>query len=313
MAELQMKEEKERLEFLRRLAEEGEKKPAERIVETRLTPPPLPPQEIIRPVKEKPSPFAKFFTRFLAFVLIISLAGGIGFSIYWYLFIRKPPPPPPTIILKFCELENKDIPAEEWTKERCESPPPIAIPPPLIKYDLVSDIEISEREEIPLRLLDFLEKDLEKNKIYWLVIKDTQKKEVPNLETFFNVFQAKTPEQFFELLNPEFTLFLYNQEQGKRLGIVAKIKEGQQENLFIKMLLWGETMEKDLNQLFELAGKVAPALKESFGKTNYRGYDIRCQTFTEKDFGSCYAIIQDKFIFSLSLESIKKAIDNIRQ
>ena len=237
---------------------------------------------------------------------------GISFFIYWFFFLRQPPPPPPPIVLKFCEIENQDIPEVEWAKERCVPPPDITIPPSLIAYDFVKDIEIAESQEIPLRLTDLLNQELELNKTYWLVIKDTVKREVPTFENFLNVFQAKTPEGLFLKLEPAFTLFIYNQEQGKRLGMVVKIKEEEKENFRAQVRFWEDTMENDLAQFFALSGKTGPALKENFGRIAFRGSDIRCQTFGENDFGSCYAIVNNNFIFTLSLESAKKAIEGLR-
>jgi len=70
-------------------------------------------------------------------------------------------------------------------------------------------------------------------------------------------------------------------------------------------------METDSASFFAFLGKDKPAFKDYFARTTYRQRVIRCQTFTEEDFGSCYLITDNYFIFTSSLESMKKTIDRL--
>ncbi len=315
MAEIQEREEEERRKFLERIQEERKEVigPREEIEKTFA---PALPVEIFRPLPKKPSPFFKFFMRFLASLAVLSVLAGVSFGIYWFFFERQPPAPPPPIVLKWCENENSDIPENEWSKERCVPPPDITIPLPLISYDYLKDIEIAENQEILPRLSEFLKTDLEKNKIYWIIIKDTIKREVPQLESFLSLFQIETKEGFYEKLDPAFTLFIYPQEKGIRMGFVAKIvkTEGKEEKEELKTMLrfWEDTMENDFKGFFTFLGKDKPAVNDYFSPATYKGNSIRCQTYTLEDFGSCYSIAGDYFIFTSSLESMKKTIERIR-
>ncbi len=222
----------------------------------------------------------------------MAILAAISTFWYWFLFIRKPPLPP--------------------------SPPPqkeiiivpeIAIPESLISVEIIRTFEITKSEETLIYLSQILKEDLGEDQFTRIIIKDLTKKKVPGLKEFLDTFQAKTPEDFYQKLSDEFTLFIYSQKEGNRLGLVTKIetKEGLPEIL----RFWEDIMETDLSNFFAFLGKDKPALKDYFTKTAYHQGVIRCQTFTEEDFEACYLITDNYFIFTSSLESMKKTIDKL--
>ena len=316
LAEIQTREEEERKKFLERIQEERERKgevvkPRE-VFEAPPPAEPTEPVEIFRPLPQRPSWFGRFWTRLLAFLLVLSVLAGVSLLIYWFFFVRQPPLPP----TKWCESEQRDILESEWISERCTPPPvvvpEIPIPPALISVDNILTFEINEPSEINIYLSQALQKTPEtsaQDKITRIIIKDLQKKQVPGLEDFLTLFQAKTPEGFYQKLNKDFNLFIYAQKEGNRLGLITKIED--KTGLIEMLRLWEDTMETDLTKLFAFLGKDKPAVKDYFARTEYRGASIRCQTYTLEDFGSCYSIVGDYFIFTSSLASMKKTIDRV--
>jgi len=223
----------------------------------------------------------------------VVLAGIFTFW-YWFLFIRKapapsaPPAPPPEIIVV----------------------PEITIPESPISVEAIRTIEITKSEEILIHLTQIFKEDLTESQFTRIIIKDLTNKKVLGLKEFFDTFQVKTPEDFYsKLKNDEFNLLIYPQKEGKRLVLITKIetKEGLPEIL----RFWEDTMEMDLASFFTFLGKEKPALKDYFARISYRQKTIRCQTFTEEDFGVCYLIQNDYLIFTTSLESMKKIIDRL--
>ncbi len=162
--------------------------------------------------------------------------------------------------------------------------------------------------------LFILKKDLEKGKFARIIIKDLAEKKVPELKEFLDFCRIKTPEGFYEKLDPVFTLFIYSQEKGKRMGFIVKIVKIEEKEELRTMLraTWEDTMERDFGNFFAFFGKDKPAVNDYFSPIKYSGVDIRCQTYTLEDFGSCYSIAGDYFIFTSSLESMKKTIERIR-
>jgi len=294
LSEIQEREETERKRFLERV--QGKKKkmkeiprPSKEIEEPAV---PFRPTEIFRPLPQKPSLKEKFWARFIIFFVILATLAGISTFWYWFLFIRKPPLPP-------------SAPPEK----EIIIVPEIAIPEALISVEIIRTFEITKSEETLIYLSQILKEDLGEDQFTRIIIKDLTKKKVPGLKEFLDIFQAKTPEDFYQKLSDEFTLFIYSQKEGNRLGLVTKIetKEGLPEIL----RFWEDTMEKDLSSFFAFLGKDKPALKDYFTKTAYHQGVIRCQTFGEEDFEACYLITGSHFIFTSSLESMKKTIDKL--
>ena len=275
-------------------------------------PPPPPPEEIPeipeikespaeiwipKPPPERPKPSLKILIRGIILAFFLILLSGF---LYWFFWVRKPikePFIPP--------VEEVVPPVEEVTKE-----PEIIIPPALIPVETSKTLEISALEEIPQLLSTFLEKTFPENQFTRILIKDTKKNKILGLKDFFAAFEVKTPDNFSEKLNNDFTLFIFSSQGVNRLGFITKIEE--KENLVDLTLSWEPTMEKDTEKLFEVLGKGGPALSSSFKTSSYQEISFRFLTISREDFGICYALFNNYFIFTSSFESIKKTIDLIR-
>ncbi|MDO8435846.1 MAG: hypothetical protein Q7S82_00470, partial [bacterium] len=94
-----------------------------------------------------------------------------------------------------------------------------------------------------------------------------------------------------------------------RLGFIAKIeiKEGLPEML----TAWEKTAEKDTEGLFSVLGKEKPAVFPYFKTAHYKGNVFRYISFSPANFGLCWAIINDRFLFTSSGENMFQLINEL--
>jgi hypothetical protein len=251
---------------------------------------------IPKPLPRRPSPFKKALVRGVILAVLLFI---LSFS-YWFLWVREPAEEviPPT--------EKEIIPPEE-KEEEGEEKPEISIPPSLISISETRISEISQDEEIPGIFNQLMEEELSPGDFTRIVIKNTNENRLSSLEDFSQVFQIEIPEGIFQKLEPDYTLTLYSQEQGKRVALVTKIKE--KEGLGELLKAWEPETEKGIS----ISGQEIPALVSYFKAANYKGVTFRYQTFSEDDLGICYSLFNDYFILTSSGESMLKTIDKLTE
>ncbi|MFQ6083747.1 MAG: type IV pilus assembly protein PilM [Candidatus Aminicenantia bacterium] len=260
------------------------------------------------PVKERlPQPAfigrklnrSKSFTIFVVGLLILTF---IFFGWVVYNYILKPPS------VKIPEVEVPSVVEELMPGEEEEKLlPAIEIPLSFILVEETRILEVQEMVEVPDIFVQVLKEKLEEGINTRVLIRDLKENKFFALREFLESFGVKAPGEFYDKISGEFTLFVHSQEEGKRIGFVAKIKE--KEKLIELLKDWELTMEKDFENLFVLIGKEKPALIPYFKSTDYKGTIIRYQTFSRQDLGICYSLFNDYFVFTSSFESIKKALD----
>jgi hypothetical protein len=251
-----------------------------------------------RPIPKRPSLIEKIFIRVLVLLVLFGFFGLLFTFWYWYFKVREVPAPPPP-------PAQEVIPEEKVIPEK----PEVIIPPSLISVEETETLEISKIEEIPEKVGEILTKEIKEGDLVRILIKNVPENKIISLSEFFEAFQIKTPDNFDQKLGENYTLFLFSQKTGKRLGFVAEIKE--KEGLSDLLKSWEKTMEKDFENLFKLLGKEKPALFSYFRDGKYGEKDFRFQTFTSQDLGICYSIFDNYFLFTSSGESLNKAIDKL--
>jgi hypothetical protein len=115
------------------------------------------------------------------------------------------------------------------------------------------------------------------------------------------------PSEILENLGADFTFCLYNQKEGKRLVLVAKIKE--KEKLESALPNLEKKIEKEGFAFF--GEKMMPIVK-SFRTQVILGEKVRYLTFAKNDLGFCYTLVKDSFIFTTSLGSMTKVLPNLK-
>ncbi|MFH1575650.1 MAG: glycoside hydrolase family 3 N-terminal domain-containing protein [Candidatus Nealsonbacteria bacterium] len=290
LKETQTKEEEARKKFLDKVAamDEGkEEAPA-------LSPlPPTPPAvkevdvpKTAKPLLKKPSTGQKLWIRVVLSLLVLSILALIATFSYWYIVIR---------------VEEPEItaPIEVVPEEK-----QLVIPPSLFY------IENSQTITAPL-FNQAIQEHIEQGLIKRIVIQDTSNNQVLGLKDFFNLFSITTPENFYDKVENDFTLFVYSQEEGNRLGLVVKINDP--EGLADMMTSWEGTMEQDFESFFETLGKTEPALVSYFKDAKYQEESFRFQTFSLQDIGIVYATFDNYFILTTSWQSMEKALDKLKE
>jgi N-acetyl-anhydromuramyl-L-alanine amidase AmpD len=304
---------KKREEFLPE-AEEAEEKPtpleAEEIPEPQPEVPPPPPEippshppnmgppeiveeklkiEKLPPLPKKPSPFQKTIIRLIFIFALILILG-----LFFWLRFKKPPteevlPPPKEGI----------VPPEEIKK------PEIIIPASLIPAIETKNFEVTKKDEIPAIFNQILAEELPEGNFVRIVIKNISENRLVSLEEFSQAFQIETPVEFFQKLEPDYTLAIYSQKQGKRFVLIAKTKEPLTDLLKD----WEEKIKE--KGLF-LSGQKISTLVPYFRDGSWKGVSYRYLTISKKDLGICYALFKEYFILTSSWESLVKAIDLLK-
>jgi len=271
--------------------------------EEKITPPeiPAPPAEaeregetlIPKPLPKKPSPFKKVLVRGVIVVVVLLL---IFSFFYWFFGVKKLPKEevlPPT--------EEEIIPPEEEIIEK----PEISIPPSLISVTETKTREISQNEEIPEAINQLMSEELPLGSFLRIVIKNTSENRLSSLENLSQAFQIETPEEIFQKLEPDYTLTLYSQEQGKRMAFATKIKE--ESGLTELLKAWEPKLEKGIS----ISGEELSPLVPYFRETVWKERTFRYLTISKQDLGICYLLYDNYFVLTSSGESMLKIIDKL--
>ena len=312
------KEERERADFLKRVAEERVQRPTPEMMQTSSD---LPGREMAREEKfplrpdisiprigktirttliakappQRASTFEKFFVRVLIIGFLMAIWAGI--FTFWYWFLTK-------------EKTTLFPPSSEVEEETVSNPEPV-VPSSLIPVTETKTLEIASTEELESKLSEFLKVGgSSSSSFYRILIKNSSENKILDMKEVFDALQVKAPETFYQKINLAFTFFLYPSEEYNRLGFVAEVNEGQDLSTFLKS--WEGTMEEDFETLFTLIDKQGPSLISYFRTAKYQGVSFRFQTFSKKDMGICYAILGSKLIWTSSWESLTKVIDLLK-
>jgi len=245
-------------------------------------------KKIPEPTFRRPSFTQKLWIRIVLTLLVLALIGIVVTFWYWYLVARKAP------------VVEEEVIEEEIVEEVEET---LFIPPALITTEASQILEISLFEQ-------FLKEELAENQFTRLIIKDTQENKVLGLKEFFAALAVETPTTFYDKVNNDFTLFIYSSQETNRLGFIAEIKEA---DLLYLLKYWEETMEADFENFSVLLGKTSPALVSSFKESTYKDTAFRYLSFPQENFGICWAMVDNYFIFTFSGESMIKTIDKINE
>jgi regulatory protein YycI of two-component signal transduction system YycFG len=251
--------------------------------------PEIEPKIKIEKLPKRPSKFLRFLTRvlILIFFLIFALA------LIWFFISKKSTkeifrisPPPPI--------------EKEITK------PEIFIPPSLISVEEERVLEIEKQDEIKEKISEEMEKEIEEGKIARIIIKNLAENRLASLKEILDSFEISYPEETLEKVE-DFTLGIYSQKEGKRIVLVAKIKEG---GSLEELKEWEGRIERE--GLF-VSGKKIQTVSKKFDERLIGGEKVRFLTISKNDLGICYSQIENYFIFSESLNGMEKVIEKIKK
>jgi len=278
---------------------------------------PIPPKSSKAKIpKKKLKPF--FIILGLTIVLIVIGTGGF---FYWLNYLK----PIVSDIVHFECQDNQCISIEGEGENKCQDDlecqpiepiEPITqepiIPESLILADETKIIElIADQENLLLgQLNSVINEEQATSTIKRILVKiiDKQEERYIDLNTLILALNINIPENILSAIAGDYTLFLYKQDEGSRLGIV--IEMGESETLVQDLNDWENTIIDDLNQLL-LTEDILNAHSEEFGDKIYNETYIRYMNFPTPALTLDYGIVSGNLIIATSRESMFMVIDKL--
>ena len=291
LREVEAQKERERIAALKPLVEEKIEKPEEPEAEKKEE---LPLTLIPKPPKRPPA-YTKLAVRVGIAAFLVFLIGFFA----WFFLVKE----------EETTEEEQLPPSEDEIIEEEEEYIEITIPISLITEVSTSTLDVSNLEETPSVLSQFLEQKPTEQGFIRILFKNTEENKILGLGDFFEAFSISAAPGLLDKLEDDFTLFLYSGKYD-RLGFITKIKE--KEGLSGLMTNWEGSLEGDAENLFSVLGKTGPALAPNFRSSTFGENSFRFLTVSTDDFGICYALMDDYFLFATSFESMEKLMQEVR-
>ena len=178
------------------------------------------------------------------------------------------------------------------------------------QLDYEKKLHVSSTLEVDDKLNEIIQEEQEIGTFKRLIIIDEEEKKALNIEEFLKSLQVRTPEGFYQKVESNFTLFVYSQAEGIRIGFVVKVKD---RNSLITMLNSNEAnFKNDFNNFFSLMDEIgvpiSPVFKQASQVRGYDGPNFRYQTLTEEDMVICYLVLGNHLLFTSSWQSMVEVI-----
>lgn len=259
-------------------------------------------EDLIRVVPKKPNIKEKLWVRILIVAIVVIILGGVLTFWYWFFRVKNQPP----------EGEQETPPQlEEKLPDDSTEPSGITIPPSLFLAGDTRTISIVSLDDLSDLLYQTLQEWQTDDQFKRIIIKIDER--IIGLREFSQAISIRMPDEFYDKIDDNFTLFIYSQPQGNRLGFVAKIND--QEGFSDLVRARESTMEEDFKLYFELLGKDKPAIVSYFKSAEnvkrYEGPNFRYQTLTAQDLGICYTVTGEYFVFTSSWKSMEKLLTRL--
>jgi len=245
----------------------------------------------------------------LAIILII---GGIGGFFYWSNYVRLVPPP---IIVSHYECqENQCLSIEGEGDNQCQIDidclPTITEPSSLIPVATTETIELITGQENLLigQLKVLVAQEQAGGTFKRVLVKLTDQAGVryADLNTLMIALGISIPESIVSATVGDYTLFLYSQTEGNRLGLIVKM--GESETLVSDLKAWETTALNDLKSMI-LVDEIPVPATEGFQDNTHNDVYIRYMNFNTPDLSLDYGLVPGNLVLSTSRESMFATID----
>ncbi len=293
-AEINLKDEKERKDFIERIyGNREEKKTNNSINNSDLINQEK--QEVIkRPLPSVPTRKERIWIRIVISFLIIALVSSLS-AFSWWWFIKTP------------RIVTKEIIKEIETFIEI---PEIDAPRSFLEYDEFLEPIITNEDEVSKYLKQYIENEYDQGKLVKISIKNQIERTNPHfitLRDFLSSLKISTPSGFYDkVVHEDLNVFLYAGEQND-LGFIFPVKqEDLTELLGIVLATWDTRFESDFRNLYTIPQQKLNVVPPS---TTHQRANIRCRNFGE-GYQLCHASYKEKFIITTSLESVIAAINN---
>jgi len=258
---------------------------------------------------------SKYFFIIFGLIAILIVIGTGGFF-YWWNYLKSVTP---IVVTHFECQDNQCIIIEGDGDSKCqidaECQPIIQellIPDSLIPVNETKTIELIVGQEnlLPGQLSLIIDEGQASSTINRILVKsvDQEEEKYIDLNTLILALNINIPENILSAITDDYTLFLYRQEEGNRLGIV--IKMGESDTLVQDLNNWEDTMIDDLDQLF-LIEDIPDTHSEEFQDKIYKDVYIRYMNFPMPILSLDYGIIAGNLVITTSREAMFNAIDTL--
>ncbi len=294
------------------------------------------PSEVFQNVPHKPSKKTKLGLRIGIVITVLTILSGVATFWYWYLVIKNQPPSVlncledsdcssgETCIQGVCVSKEEEKEEECQNDDDCQSgmickegkcitkKPEDNIPPSLLLVNETKILGFSDKKELLHLFSQVLKEWQKKGEFIRLVIKSSDNK-LFGLRDFLETILVRLPEEFYEKVDDNFTLFIYSQDQGNRIGFITKIKDYKDlEDILRKE---EAKMKDDFQPIFSLMGynkaPIVSYFRDSAAVRGYTGPNFRYQTISKDDVGILYLISGDYFVFTTSWKSMEEIVKKL--
>jgi len=257
---------------------------------------------VVVPLAKKPSKGEKLWVRLFVVIFVITLLFANLTFWYWYFKIRNQTP----------IGEPNAVPALAPEASITPISPEISAPNSLI---ITENERMLRTDATGMRGLisEAIAEPQTEGQFRRLILINKNENNVFSIREFFGALGVVASEEFYQQLDDDFTLFIYSQNQGKRIGFINKMKNS---NGFTGLMAGLEpNLLNDFRNFFSLIGYEGPAVASYFRDADqavgYGGLNFRYQTLSAQDMGICYFISSDYFIFTSSWESMENTLKRV--
>lgn len=291
-SDLQKREEKERLDFIKRV--KGENVPP-LIPET-----PAEDSNIQMSIPPKPARIEKVLVRIIVILVLVAII--FAFTILWRQLSKTVRDRGAEVIIEK-EIEEVIVPE-------------VADPRALFTFDKFEYPSITRPNELSSHLLQYYKEEEGEDTLTRIIFKDQINPKEPSLVTvgsFLNAISITMPSSFAVRVDQEsLNSFIHYREDSNEVGFATIITEA--DGFTGMMREWEDNAIRDTSLFLSFLNKETNSSSQFFTPSTYKQNIIRCLDYED---GSelCYAIIktpiENIFAFTTSSDTIKRLIDSI--
>ncbi|GEM_PF-1344030 len=221
---------------------------------------------------EKPKDDDKMWIRIIVILALVAVVAIVLAFFYWALIMK-----PPTI--------EKHVIKPAFIEKEVSLP---RAPVPLVDINPATDdsrrIAITTREDYIIKMSNIINEEIKEDLIH--ITTENQGEDPPeivNLEDFFNFLDVRYPDDLFDVIEKDFTFFVYPEEEETRIGFMSRVKEDEERSIsdtaneleWQVLRPWEKDIEEDLKELFLFLGSEIEENEKDLSQTRYDNHNIR--------------------------------------
>jgi len=290
----------------------------------------LPPGEErrIRDLPHPPSQGKRVFVRLIIVIFFAFIALNVALFASWFFFFRDQAAsfqfPQIPFLSQFFPPTGGPLPSPPSPEPLSPPPPsltpvPAPLPQPQVPTNLISStinpshlttLQFNEQSDFSLLLSQVLKQEQRPGFSQLLFRQKPDNTFVETGEEFFKLFGISPPEDVIPSFSGNSFFFLYSYERGNRFGMIVETPSPEITKLALGD--WESQMETNLSPLIPFWATKDTAYTKAFRSNTHEGVEIRFQTFSLKDYGIVYALVNNYVIFASSFEATKAAIEALQ-